>query len=261
MSKEHYTKNELKSYAKGCYELGEEFYKNLKKNKEKTLVIVGVRGGYPVWQGMLNYISKRVLDEKRDDLLEKITVLYVPTSNKNKTREFTKQYFKELGKKDYKNLIIIDEARSGASVKGVFDQLIKPYFEDKNIEMYIASDKNTQEITTKQRKNVIDKLSEQIKIKTVDIPAFTMDNRKLLGVDYKVNNPKTITGSGKYSSKGTSFATIPLMFSHPTHPIGSINPIQKNAQKEKLEITKKFYKDLSKKIDELYTEENKSKKN
>ncbi len=108
---------EVKGYIDACRSMGEALF-DIVESSERALVVVPLRGSYPITMGAMSSFSD--LCERERDVADKMTLLYLPGSI-SKPRE--KAIFEnQLGKVDaerYDSVVVMDEFKSGSSLKGI----------------------------------------------------------------------------------------------------------------------------------------------
>lgn len=123
-------KKELYELGFQCGKIARDIVKLVGKNLEKVLFVTPLRGGLPIFRGV-SYGISRLLGSFEAD------VLFLAASSIVEDREgsISRVITKTLKKKEYKSIIITDEAISGSSSKMVLDSVkdgVKNYREDKD---------------------------------------------------------------------------------------------------------------------------------
>ncbi len=190
---------EKSEYANACAFLGDRFYELAKGRR--PLVVVPLRGGYPIWQGILSRLSDRVeisealeegegIGEERLDL-EKMTVLYIPASHEyphiNRIYDETMEDFSRAGleEDDYDIFFVVDEIRSGASARRTVKSLQGLEEErGRNISLLAMADVKGAGLTH-QSDNLEKMRKEGVDIHVYQVPnILSMDSPKRHGAKY-----------------------------------------------------------------------------
>jgi hypothetical protein len=176
---------------------------DLHKNIEKILFIVPLRGGWPIWEGVAYGFYKQVGSFESD-------VVFLPASSIVEERgtfiqeSTTHLLLKLYAQKEYKTIIIVDEAISGSSSKMVLDNVkngVKKYKPEKEwerfywkklpIELYLVVANKGEKLDPRiqRRSNVF--------IYPIEDEIITTDNSEIYPIRYVTELRREISKDGK----------------------------------------------------------------
>jgi hypothetical protein len=176
---------------------------DLHKNIEKILFIVPLRGGLPIWKGV-SYGLYKLLGSFEAD------VTFLPASSIVEERDvfiqesLTHLLEKLYPQKEYKAIVIVDEAVSGSSSKMVLDNVkngVKEYKQEKEwerfywkklpIELYLVVANKGEKLNPR-----IQKISN-VFIYPIEDEIITTDNSEIYPIEYVTEVRREVSEDGK----------------------------------------------------------------
>lgn len=173
----------------------------LYQNMEKILFVVPLRGGLPIWKG-ISYGLYRKLGSFEVDVVFLPATSIVEERDKFIENSITNLFKRLYPEKNYKAVIIVDEAVSGSSSKMVFDSVkngVKNYkqewrrfyWKDISVELYLIVSNKGEKLNPRIQK------MRNVLIYPIEDEIITKDNSEIYPIEYVSEIRKEVSEDGK----------------------------------------------------------------
>ncbi|MEM5869757.1 MAG: hypothetical protein QXR09_01170 [Candidatus Aenigmatarchaeota archaeon] len=239
MEMEEEFNKKLREIGRACGKIAYDI-KNLYKGEvEKILFVVPLRGGWPIWEGVSYGLYKQLGSFEADVAFLPATSI-VEERDKFIENSLTHLFKKLYPERNYKAVIIVDEAVSGSSSKMVFDNVkncvknYKPewkrfYWKDLSIELYLVAANKGEKLNPRIRK------MRNVLIYPIEDKIITTDNSEIYPMEY-------VTEVERRGSEDDKIYRV----------------VKPDVVFEKNEVWKEIVKEIERGVDEFFEAQNKS---